>query len=52
MKCEPSRGRIEYAFSYLRMDLDIDRCIFDERDIDRLLEKINLAGRAKQNFKF
>ena len=52
MKCEPTRERIEYAFNYLGIDLDIDRCMFDEREIDRLLEKINVAGKSKQQFKF
>lgn len=52
IKCEPTRECVEYAFTYLGIDLDIDKCMFDEREVDRLLEKINVAGKSKQQFKF
>jgi len=52
MKCEPTRECVEYAFNYLGIDLDIDRCMVDEREVDRLLERIKLAGAMKQRLSF
>ncbi len=52
MKCEPSRESVEYAFNYLGIDLDIDKCMFDSSEVDRLLEKIEYASSTKSKFSY